>query len=420
MKMKNICSHCNAVCSIPDEYIGCNIKCPKCKKEFTVQQPLSSNVKRPWVAIGLGFVIVAAISFYLGSFVNQNKFLSNDKQSKNISDTIKSDASSISRNTENPLKTISLNNANTDANKRPQKSNQNQALQAVRELNKRLIEKVTCSIERGETDGYKQKIIVTVSNNSDHLFKGKITVRALDIAGDRVDWDILLFDDDGIGPDGSQKLGILWFKNPLRIHSFQYDVAGTFEAVAAPNTGIAFEEISRTQRPNVTHVFIYTPNIDENAIQKIIQVYARRYASIPLVVLSFFNNRQNAGKTTPLDDAALQCCIGACDIQNGVPQKFNRNPDFGRVLKPQEDIEQRKILVDPPRWQLEQIATLSPEKVARVKALIDRFSDRTLNISDVATLTYEEKKLIDEVPLLQTFFEPIFKAYTESMLNNVN
>ena len=185
---------------------------------------------------------------------------------------------------------------------------------------------IKCVIERqgvsATATGLRQKIVATVTNTSGYLFKGTVRVIALDVRGDRVDSDTILFQEGGIAPDGIQKQAILWFKNPQAIAAFRYVVNGSFERVPeVETTDVAFEQVG--QIANRSIFFIYTRHKDQRTLQKIINLYKQRYGSGGFLKLLFFDDKARAGRSMPLNDAAMECFFAN--------YTFNRSANFERL-----------------------------------------------------------------------------------------
>lgn len=469
--MEAVCPSCKTKFNVPNEYGGKKVVCKKCKTHLIlpifnkicencgksignfekvcifesrtvcalcdtklrqppiVIQKVHSKANHKWAILAFCFICIAVVSFYFGLFSNNNK-LSND-----IANAAEKSSNPLSQQINKPPKIQVTNNLINNTNEPSKKSanntsasattnnNQSQITEQEQEYERQLLDKISCQFERGVTDGYKQKVLFIFANNTEKIFKGNITVHPLDIEGERLGmFSGATFDfEDGIGSDGAQRTGIAWFEEPLKIHSFDYRVNGHFEDAPALIIDIPFEQVSIQSRNNNLNFFIYTSNIDDTSLQKIIDAYAKRYSIVPIVDIFFYNDLTNAAKKLPMDDNALKCFVGSCYIRKGMPEKIQHNPDLGKIPEACKENTTYICALKPdspliPAWQKKHFAGLSTLEQLQAKSILENVKEPR----DIGKLSAEQKQLINDIPLLQTCLAPLLEKYTETMLNSDN
>lgn len=241
------------------------------------------------------------------------------------------------------------------------------------------IDSIKVAYTTGTSDAYKMSFLLTFTNTSDQAFKGTISVHAVDIEGDYVGWgDIWDFHDKPLPPDGGQTGGILWCKNPDRIHGIKWTASGDFQPVPGRPTGFPYKELGTFGPTRV----VFTPTRDRTVIDKISDGYSKRYAS-GFVDLWFFDNEDYAkkylsvrlaaskgdarasalmGSATPNEvDLWMQSCFSVCDIENGAWQikMFQEKTTHSSVSSSTKSAPQTK-----PVQRIEPVPR-TPEEIAR-------------------------------------------------------
>ncbi|MCX6996144.1 MAG: zinc ribbon domain-containing protein [Kiritimatiellaeota bacterium] len=155
----------------------------------------------------------------------------------------------------------------------------------------------------------KKKLLVTIQNNSQFEFRGRVRVAGKAVRDITVDSDDVLTD-EGIPPDGSIQHALLWFQNPEYIRRFSYEISGSFQAAASDKPAVPYEEVGRYPRPNHTDFFIYTPCLDHASLRKIGEFYKARYRALYALRLLFFIDRAHTARDFPMTDAEVDAWFG--------------------------------------------------------------------------------------------------------------
>jgi len=156
----------------------------------------------------------------------------------------------------------------------------------------------------------RQKFVVIVTNSTELLFKGNVSVTAVDPIDNSVDRDTIpLY--DGLPPGGAKKFAILWFKEPMRIAELKFKVTGNYFDAAPATTDVPYEEVGSQAGLNYMSIFVYTPKKDRASLQKIVNIYKARYASLNGFQILFFSDRKKAARSIPMSDAAVSVMFGS-------------------------------------------------------------------------------------------------------------
>lgn len=155
-------------------------------------------------------------------------------------------------------------------------------------------------------DGQREKVLVRFKNKTQCLFKGKVTIYAVDAAGEELDMERVACE---VGPDGTEQSAVVWMKKPNAIASFRYETEGKFEDAPNVTAEVPFKEVKKL--PDKTFFFISTTTQNRDDLKKIAESYKKRYSGSAVVVLYFFDDEEAAAKGVPMNSSDAKHCI--CD-----------------------------------------------------------------------------------------------------------
>jgi hypothetical protein len=184
-----------------------------------------------------------------------------------------------------------------------------------------LTDKIQMNFKRpGNFDGDKEQFPITISNLSDKQFQGSIYIDAVDLSNKRIDGDSII--DFKLAPK-AEKMAILWFKNSANINTLKYSVTGKLNTIVTEEIDVPFKEENLRPGVNYMTVTLSTPVKDRTNLQKIVNIYKKKYKEVNGFSITFFDSSTNANKFLSLTDNSSDDEVNAAANRITADYAFN-------------------------------------------------------------------------------------------------